>query len=164
MRIILWLAAGVAAMAIGTAAAARPGGTGSGHGGSPPGVWFKNGGHHAGKPGHTRIGIGTIGVDRRRGGHHGRSGRDGWRGFNSYGGGGIAGPVGQVDPYGNGFFNGGGGQVRLRAGQPYFDYDRAYPYEWASRHRDRQDWAEARTAERPARCTMENGVRVCRGW
>lgn len=162
MRIILGLAAGVVAMAIGTAAAARPGGTGSGHGGSPPGVW-SNAGHQAGKGGRTRFGIGTTKVDRRHGRHHGQSAR---RDLHPNGGAGIADPVGGVDPYGNGFFTGGGGQIRLRGGQPYFDYDRAYPYEWnrAAGARDGDRPSEARAAEPRARCTFENGVRVCRGW
>lgn len=160
MRIILWLAAGMAA-AIGTAGAARPGGTGSGHGANPPGVWSTGGGHQAARGGHTRFGIGTIRIAPRRGRHHGRSDR---RDFHPYGGAGIAGPVGEVDPYGNGFFNRGGGQIRLRGDRPYFDYDRGYPYEWAAAADERQEWNQARTAERPARCTMENGVRVCRGW
>ncbi len=161
MRIILWLAAGVAAMAIGSAAAARPGGGGSGHGGGPP-AWSNGGGHHAGQGRVTRLGIGTIRVDLGR--HHGRFGRSGRDDYGPYAGGGIAGPVGEVDPYGNGFFTGGGGQIRLRGDRPYFEYDRAYPYEWGSAARERQERrAEAQATEPTPRCTMENGVRVCRG-
>jgi hypothetical protein len=163
MRIISGLAAGVAAMAIGSAAEARPGGAGPGHGASPPGVWFKNSGHHGVKGGYSHFGPGAIRGDRR----HGRFDRHGRGGFNPYFGGGIAGPVGEVDPYGNGFFNGGGGRIRLRGGRPYYDYDRAYPYEWASsaraREPDRAD-EERGTQSPPARCTFENEVRVCRGW
>jgi hypothetical protein len=168
MRIISGLAAGLAAIAIGSAAEARPGGAGSGHGASPPGVWFKTGGNHGGKGGYGRSGPGAIGGDRHHGRHEGRDGRSGRYGRNSfdlYGGGGIAGPVGEVDPYGNGFFNGGGGRIRLRGGHPYFDYDRAYPYEWASAAPTRQERPdEARASEPPPRCSFENGVRVCRGW
>lgn len=162
MRIILWLAAGVAAMAIGPAAAEAKPGTGSWNSGGP-GVSINGGGHHAGNGGHGRYG---PGFGKGGGRHHGRFGRHGRGGFNPYGGGGIAGPVWEVDPYGNGFFNGGGGQIRLRGGRPYFDYDRAYPYEWASGARAREpEWAEeAARIQAPARCTFENGVRVCRGW
>jgi hypothetical protein len=166
MRIILWLAAGAAAMAIGSAGEARRGGPGPGQGTSPPGIWLKNDGNHGGKGGYGRFGPGAMEGDRPQGRHHGGHGRSRWGGLNPYGGGGIAGPVGAVDPYGNGFFNGGGGQIRLRGGQPYFDYDRDYPYEWASAARSREaDRAEAeQPARAPARCTFENGVRVCRGW
>jgi hypothetical protein len=162
MRIILLAAAVISAAAIGTAATARPGGTGSGHGGGQPGTWSSGGGHHSGKGGHARFGFGAIELDRRHGRHHRRFDR---REFHPYGGAGIAGPVGEVDPYGNGFFTGGGGRIRLRGGRPYFDYDRGYPYEWASSADARQEWAEeARTAKPPGRCGIENGVRVCRGW
>jgi hypothetical protein len=160
MRIIFWLAAGLAATAIGPAAEARPGGATPG--GSAP-SWSYGGGHHAGKGGHTGFGIGWGKADRRPGRHHGRFGR---HRFHPFAGAGIAGPVGEVDPYGNGFFNRGGGQIELRGGRPYYDYDRAYPYEWASTARTQEpESAEAeRSASSPARCTFENGVRVCRGW
>jgi len=166
MRINLWLAAGVGAMAIGSAAAARPGGTGSGHGGSPPGVWSNGGGHHAGKGGRTRFGIGAVEIDRRQGRHHGRFGRSVRDGSDPYGAGGIVGPVGEADPYGKGFFGGGGGEIGLRGGRPYFEYDRTYPYEWASAAGGRRHWVveEERSSEPRERCMMENGVRVCRGW
>jgi hypothetical protein len=164
MRIILWLAAGVAAATLATAAPARPGGNGSGHGGSPAGGWSNGGGHYAGQGRVTRFGIGAIRVDRRRGRHHGRSGRSGRDDSNIYGGGGIAGPVAEVDPYGNGFFTGGGGQIRLRGRQPHFDYDRGYPYQWASPAARPELDQEALATQTPARCTVENRVRVCRGW
>jgi hypothetical protein len=160
MRIILWLASGVCAMAIGSAAAARPGA--SAPGGGPP-SWSGGGWHRAGKGGHTGVGNGSMKIDRRPGRHHGRGGR---RHFHPFLGVGIAGPVGEVHPYGNGFFSGGGGQIQVRGGGPYYDYDRAYPYEWASTARARErDPAEAeRPTQAPARCTFENRVRVCRGW
>lgn len=162
MRIIFLAATFIGAAALATAAAARPGSPGLGHGVSPPGVWSGSGGHRGGKGLRTRFGIGSIEIDRGRGRRHGRFGR---QKFNPYGGAGLAGPVGEVDPYGNGFFTGGGGEIRLRGGRPYFDYDRSYPYEWASAASERRQWEEeARAAGRAARCTMENGVRVCRGW
>jgi len=161
MRLILLAATFIGAAAIGTAAPARPGG--SGHGWNPPGAFSNGGGHHSAKRGHTRLGIGPIESDRRGGRRHGRFGRADFN-FNPYAGAGIAGPIGAVDPHGNGFFTGGGGQIRLRGGRPYFDYDRTYPYEWSSA-RGRPEWDEAPSAaEPPGRCTMENGVRVCRGW
>lgn len=165
MRICLWLAAG--AMAIGTAAAAaaRPGGSGSGPGNIAPGAWSSGVGHHGGRRVHGRYGPGVGKGDHGR--RHGRFGRHMRGGFDLYGGGGIAGPVGAVDPYGSGFFTGGGGGIRLRGGRPHYEYDRAYPYEWASAAGERLDRREEErwdAAERPARCTFENGVRVCRGW
>jgi hypothetical protein len=165
MRIILWLAAGVA-VAIGTAAPARPGGMGSGHGSSPPGVWSSGGGHGSGNRVQTRFGIGTIEIDRGHGRRHGRSGRSGRDDFELYGAAGIVGPVGAVDPQGNGFFSGGGGEIGVRGGRPYFEYDRAYPYEWTSAADRREQWVarEERMSEPPPRCTVESGVRVCRGW
>jgi hypothetical protein len=166
MRIILGLAAGMAAMAIGSAAAAaRPGGTGSGHGGSPPGAWSNGGGHHAGKAGRTRFGTGTIEADRGHGRYRGRFRHFSRQDFLPYAGAGIGGSFGALDPYGNGFFNGGGGRIRLQGGQPYYDYDRAYPYEWAPAAAGRVDAPEEKRAIEPApRCTVENSVRVCRGW
>jgi hypothetical protein len=164
MRIISWLAAGVAAATLATAAPARPGGGGSGHGGGPTGGWSNGGGHHAGQGRGTRFGIGAIRVDPGHGRHHRRFGRSGRDDFNLYGGGGIAGPVGEVDPYGNGFFTGGGGQIRLRGGQPHYDYDRSYPYQWASTAARPEPDQEATAIQAPARCTVENRVRVCRGW
>lgn len=161
MRIYFWLAAGVGAMAIGTAAAARPGGTSSGHGGNPPGTW-SSGGHHGGNYARRGLGPGVSKGDHGR--RHGRFGRHGRDRSNAYGGGGVVGPVVAVDPYGNGFFNGGGGEIRLRGGRPHYDYDRAYPYQWASAAGERLEEERVRTVERPPRCTFENGVRVCRGW
>ncbi|MEA3008552.1 MAG: hypothetical protein QOJ91_244 [Sphingomonadales bacterium] len=106
----------------------------------------------------------------RGGGHEPRRGR--WRRHQGgeapaivypYAAGGLGWPVEAADPHGNGFFAGGGGEVRMEGGRPHYDYDRSYPYEWAPSG----GAARSRSAE-PARnsqayCTMENGVRVCRG-
>ncbi|HEU0099194.1 MAG TPA: hypothetical protein VFQ67_10510 [Allosphingosinicella sp.] len=162
MRIIFLAAAAIGMAAIGTAAEARPGAAGSGHGSGPAGAW--SGGHRGGQVRHSCFGCSAADGDRRPGRGHGRHGRDSRHGFLLYGGAGIA--VGTADPYGNGFFTGGGGRIRLRGGRPYFDYDRAYPYEWASAAGGRREWAaeEERPTEPRERCTLENGVRVCRGW
>jgi hypothetical protein len=164
MRIIMGLAAGMAAIAIGPAAAAPGGGPGPGQGAVP--TWSYGPGRHIGKPGPAPSGIAWIGTDRRHGRDRGPKVRHGRHLFHPYGGFGTAGLAGAVDPYGAGFFTGGGGRIRLRGGQPYFDYDRSYPYEWAPAARAQEsDRAEEahREAPRP-RCTFENGVRVCRGW
>jgi hypothetical protein len=159
MRIILWLAAGMAVSTIATEAPARPGGTGSGHGASSPGARSDRG-----YPGAKRVhfGIGPAKPDRGHGPNHGRFGR---RGYQPYGGG-IAGPVGQADPWGNGFFTRRGGRIGLRGGQPHYEYDRTYPYEWASTAGGGEQLGapEERATEAPPRCTFEIGVRVCRGW
>jgi hypothetical protein len=165
MRLIYWLAAGIGAVAIATAAPARPGGGSPGHGKGFQG-WSNGGGLPGGKGGHARPGTGWSngGVDHRR--HHRRHGRF-RQDYHVYGGAGIVGPVGEIGRYGNGYFTGGGGEIRLKGGRPHFDYDRAYPYEFASvagGRRDREEEEAMRPAERPGRCTFENGVRVCRGW
>lgn len=158
MRIMMLLAAaGVAA--IGTAAQARPAARFAGS----PGGWAAAGGHRAGAgwQGRSRPGMGRDWRDGRRGGRSGRPGRDG---LFIHDGVGIAGPTGIVSPYGNGFFAGGGGEVRLRGGRPYYDYDRSYPYEWAPAGERPDLDEERRLAEPPPpRCTLEYGVRVCRG-
>ncbi|HEX8623717.1 MAG TPA: hypothetical protein VF782_01425 [Allosphingosinicella sp.] len=167
MRIILLLAAaGAAAMA--ADAPARSFGV-MGKSGGAPGASGSGAGHHAGAGsyGHFRPGMGRWN-DGRRGRHDrfGRPGRNGHHRYGAYEGFGIAGPIGEVDPHGSGFFAGGGGAVRVRGGRPYYDYDRAYPYEWASAaggpgpdRAEEERWSEARP-----RCTYESGVRVCRGW
>ena len=140
-----------------TAAAARPAGSGP-HVGSPPGTWSSAPGHHGARGVRTGFGYGAI---DRRGHHRGRR-----QDFVSYGAAGIAGQYEAADPYGNGFFTGGGGRIILRGGHPYYDYDRSYPYEWAPSAGVHEGWEEeeAHPAGRPApRCTMENSVRVCRG-
>ncbi|HEX8309582.1 MAG TPA: hypothetical protein VF645_14315 [Allosphingosinicella sp.] len=165
MRIIYWLALALGTAAIASAAPARPA-TGSFIGAGPKAGGPIGGGHHMGPGGGFRFGPGRWDGDRRHRPDRRRSGRHGWSGYGLYGGVGIAGPVGAVDPHGNGFFNGGGGRIGLRDGRPYYDYDRSYPYEWnsaaASGHV--RDEREARPVDRAGRCTMENGVRVCRGW
>jgi hypothetical protein len=164
MRMIWLLAAAAGVAATGTAAPARPATAGF-HNGSPQAGWSGGGGHHAGQGPFFRFRPGPGKGDRGHGRHHRRYGRDGWDGFNPYGAGGIAGPVGAVDPYGNGFFNGGGGRIRMRGGRPHFEYDRAYPYQWTSAADGREPEAhEDRSDEPSPQCTYENGVRVCRGW
>jgi hypothetical protein len=195
MRItLLLLAAGMSVAASGGAVAAevargtmvRSGGS---HGGWNSGGWglgfnsWQPRRHHPGR-GHGRPWHydGQDRAGRDRPGHHdsydghdrhgGHDRRDRWRGHRggdhayAYGAGGFAGPYEAVDPYGTGFFAGAGGGVRLRGGRPQFDYDRSYPYEWASVAGGREVWEveEIRAAPPPGRCTMENGVRVCRGW
>ena len=163
MRIILWLAAAAGVAAIATAAPARPGG-GSGHGSGRPGAWAPGGGEGAGTGWRVRIRSGAA--RGRHGRHHrGRFGRDGRDGPVFFDGFAIAGPTGIIAPWGNGFFAGGGGEVRMRGNRPHYDYDRSYPYEWASAAGGRPDRDEAESAsEPPPRCTLEKGVRVCRGW
>ncbi|HEX8449942.1 MAG TPA: hypothetical protein VF652_10165 [Allosphingosinicella sp.] len=170
MRIIYWLALGLGTAAIATAApAGRP--ASGGFAGPAPQVGVPGGGrHHMGPGGYFRFGPGRWNGDRRHGPHRRRFGRDEWHGWSGgyglYGGIGIAGPYEAVDPHGNGFFAGGGGRIGVRAGRPYYDYDRSYPYEWnsAAAASGGGPSEEARPAGPPARCTLENGVRVCRGW
>jgi hypothetical protein len=118
-------------------------------------------GHHDGHQGHD--GHGGHGHDDHGGHDRGRWNKDYAVG---YGAGGFGGPYEAVDPYGTGFFAGAGGAVRLRGGRPRFDYDRTYPYEWASvaGGRREREAEPSRFAAPPGRCSMENGVRVCRGW
>jgi hypothetical protein len=169
MRIILGLAAALGAAAIGGAATARSALAFSGQGASPQGAWSPAGGQR-GVAGHRHKGTGwSNGPERRHGRHDGRFGRHGRHGFHSYGSfgaAGIASPVEEADPHGNGFFAGDGGGIRLRGGRPYFEYDRAYPYEWASTAGGRPQWDEEEESAPPPppRCTFESGVRVCRGW
>lgn len=159
MRIILLAAAAAGAAALATAAEARPGGSGRPGGAAPAGFTNAPG---TGSGDRLRAGFRFGGIDRG----HRRSGRQGRHDFVPYGGAGIAGPFEALGPWGTGFFARRGGRVVLRGGHPHFDYDRSYPYEWGPAAGARDAWeGEARAAERPApRCTMENGVRVCRGW
>lgn len=188
MRItLLLLAAGLGVAATGGAAAAESATAPMARSGGSHGGW-KSGGfglgfnpwqprrNHPGRghgrpwnhdrPGYDRPGH-HDGHDAHDG-HDRHGGHDRWRGDYAYGygAGGVAGPYEAVDPYGTGFFAGAGGEVRLRGGRPSFDYDRAYPYEWASvaGGRSEREVGQARPAVPPGRCTMENGVRVCRGW
>jgi hypothetical protein len=95
--------------------------------------------------------------------HRGRHGGDDL--VLPYGAGGLALPADWVDPHGNGFFAGAGGQVRVNGGRAYYDYDRAYPYEWSSAAGGGTlEWrVEAFEGPSAERCTAEKGVRVCRG-
>jgi hypothetical protein len=163
MRIILFPATVLGATAMAAAAAAQP--APNGHVKYPAGVTTaaEAGQVYGGRP-HWRPGPGM---------HRGR-GRDGHG--PGLGGGvgfpylfapyGIEGDYEAVDPHGTGFFAGAGGRVRLSGGRPYYDYDRAYPYEWASAAGGGRPgaggepvgWSVAAT-----RCAVEKGVRVCRG-
>ncbi|HEX8124660.1 MAG TPA: hypothetical protein VF548_03685 [Allosphingosinicella sp.] len=179
MRLIYWLALGLGTAAIATAAPAGRPASGS-FGGPVPkagGPGGPVGGYHAGPGWRFRVGPGDWRRDDRHGPGRGR-GRDRWDrwdryggsyGYDGYDGHGLYGGVavgGRADPYGGGFFAGGGGRIDLEGGRPRYDYDRAYPYEFGSAAAGRGDRSEGqdRPAERPGRCTMENRVRVCRGW
>jgi hypothetical protein len=163
MRIILLLAAA----AMSGPAAAQPS-TAVHHGKrfTPPG---------AGSPGwraRADFRRGTAGGwgarrDRRAGGHHRRF-RDEDLFLQAFG---FAEPFGLADPHGNGFFGGGGGEIRVMHGRPYSDDDRSYPYEWASaaagptrRWVVEEGWDDS-AYERTSYpvCSVERGVRVCRG-
>jgi hypothetical protein len=158
MRIFLLLAAAAGMAAVAAAAPARPAGSPGSPGVGGPGAWDPGGGHGArsGWRGRSRpaAGRGRDRRDRRHGGRHGPYFLDGFA---------IVWPGAQVAPYGNGFFADGGGGVRIRGGRPHYDYDRSYPYEWASPAAGRPDRDEERQAAPPPRCTFENSVRVCRG-
>ncbi|HEX8262988.1 MAG TPA: hypothetical protein VF547_08955 [Allosphingosinicella sp.] len=159
MRILLLLAAGSAA--VGTAAPARPAADFAGRGGGAPGVAASAGGPRvrSGWQVYVRPGLG------RPGHHRGRFGRPGRDGIDFDGGYGLAGPGGIVAPWGDGFFAPGGGEVRMKAGRPVYDYDRSYPYEWPSAAGGRgRRWEVGFVSEPPPHCTIEHGVRVCRGW
>ena len=95
--------------------------------------------------------------------HHRRHRGFGGPAFNPWGG--IDGPFEAVDPHGNGFFAGAGGRIRSQGGRPYYDYDRAYPYEWASAAAGGSlEWqVEEIVGASAERCTTEKSVRVCRG-
>ena len=167
MRIILLLAATLGVAAIGAAAPAQTGHAGPGRGGGP------NGGWHPGTSGpafdllrpsraELRRGRGHHRHHRRHRRHH-RDDRGQDFGF-LYPFGAIAGPFAAVDPHGNGFFAGAGGRVSLDGGRPYYDYDRSYPYEWASAAGGGHGPAADESRFRPElRCAVENRVRVCRG-
>ena len=149
MRTILLLAV-IGAAAAGTAAEAQPWGASAGRGGGShlghgrpapaPGLWRV-------RPLRDKVGH----PDRRRGRFPGFAG-----GF------GADGAYRTADPWGDGFFSRGGGEVRMRGNRPHYDYDRSYPYEWAPASGGPAGWDED---PRPAvpRCTVEHGVRVCRG-
>jgi hypothetical protein len=160
MRIILLLAAaGAAAIGTAAAAAARPGGGSPGPG--PAWASAQPGRHHGVRSGWQARS--RPGVRRLR--HGRRPGRFGPDGLYFYDGFGIDGPTGLVEPWGDGFFAGGGGEVRLKGGRPHYRYDRSYPFEWApSGAHPQWDEQAGPGSEPPRRCTIEHGVRVCRGW
>jgi hypothetical protein len=159
MRIIFLLAAAMGAAAIGGPAEAQSQGGFSGPGAGSSGRWAPGSGYHAGSGGHFHLRPGIGRGDRP----HRRFGRR--RGDSLYpsGGFGSAGSIEAANPYDSGYYAE-GGRVRLRDGRPYYDYDRSYPYEWASAAAGGDGWDEAAGSGPPsARCTFENGVRVCRG-
>jgi hypothetical protein len=164
MRIISFLltAAGVAAM--GEAALAQSGTMSTGHRGSHSASAGWSRGPALGRHHDFRRGM-AKGPGSDHGRPHGRFGRGGERFDLPFGGIGFIDEFEAVDPHGNGFFAGGGGEVRLQGGRPYYDYDRSYPYEWASAaaagsarwYIDEDEFDEA------PQCGVEHGVRVCRG-
>ncbi|HYD36027.1 MAG TPA: hypothetical protein VEA60_00320 [Allosphingosinicella sp.] len=155
MRIILVLAAaGMAAAA--AAASAQPAGGAGGRSGISVGTM---------RPAARGPAFHRFKPFRPGPGHHHRRHRGFERpAFFGWGAGGFEG-VEAVDPHGNGFFAGAGGRVDLDGGRPYYDYDRAYPYEWASAAGGgRLEWRVIGGPVDPApRCSSEQGVRVCRG-
>lgn len=162
MRIVPFLLIASGAAALSGAALAQSGslpGRPSGNPAAVSGSWLK--GHGFGRNHDFRRGPGRH--HRGRGRHHGRFDRDGDRFALAYGGIGYAEGFEAAGPHGNGFFAGGGGQVRLNGGRPYYDYDRGYPYEWASASRGSTTWVIESGLDDLARCTSERGVRVCRG-
>lgn len=162
MRTILWLAMAVGAVAVAGTSAAQSASPTNGHRGGPQGMAPAKSGHQfLGGVRRFKPGIGAE-SGRRHGRHHRRFGRGGESFAYPFGAGGIAGPFEAVDPHGAGFF--GGGEVRSRGGRPYYDYDRAYPYQWASAAAGGFDRAGEEPASRsPVHCRLESGVRVCRG-
>ncbi|HEX8621142.1 MAG TPA: hypothetical protein VF718_04160 [Allosphingosinicella sp.] len=162
MRIIHFPAAALGAAAIAAAASAQP--ASNGHGGHPGASIPFDVGRVVGERAQGRPG---WGMHRGRG--HGRRGPGFGRGgagfpypFAAYG---IDGEYRAVDAHGTGFFAGAGGRIRMEGGRPYYDYDRAYPYEWASSAAGGPlEWrAGAIAGPSPERCSLEKGVRVCRG-
>ena len=143
MRIILTISAIIGAAAAAAPVEAQPWSASSGRGG----------GAHA-RPSHPGPAPGTWAVRPSRD-RHGRPDRRRGRFFG--GGLGVDWAYRTADPYGDGFFADGGGEVLMRRGRPYYDYDRSYPYEFAPASRRRVEWEEE------PRCTIEQGVRVCRG-
>lgn len=160
MRIVLFLLTAAAAAASG-AALAQSGIMSAGHSGrthAPTGSWKPS--HATSRHRDFRRG------DRRRhdGRRHGRSARHGDRFDLPFGGIGYLDEFEAIDPHGNGFFAGGGGEVRLSGGRPYYDYDRSYPYEWASAAGGGESRPVARDRAGAApQCGLEQRVRVCRG-
>lgn len=167
MRIVLILAVTAAAAPMGAPVAAQPSTATSVH----RGTGFMAPGPSQGWRARTDFRRGmTSGWgsrrDRHPGRHHRRFRDDDF--LQSFG---FAESFGLADPHGNGFFAGAGGEIRLRAGRPYYDYDRSYPYEWASSAAGSLRWSVddeevRREAERSLafpHCSIERGVRVCRG-
>lgn len=166
MRIILFLAAAAGAAAMSAPALAQSAATTAGHRGpSYPAASMRAGGHsdwhpHPRFPGGRFRGPGRP-HDRDRWRHHRRFGRDSGEFVYPFG---FAGGFDMVDPHGNGFFAGAGGEIRMSGGRPHYNYDRSYPYEWASAAAGPAGWGGAEDGRRPIMlCGIEQGVRVCRG-
>jgi len=163
MRIYQFLLVAGGAAAMGGAALAQSGTLPGRPSGNPPSVsgsWLPK--PHFGKKHDFRRGPDRH--DGRRGRHHRRFGRGAASFVFPYGGVGYAEEFAAVDPHGAGFFAGGGGEVRFEGGRPYYDYDRGYPYEWASAAFEPSSRADGfGVGGYVERCTAEHGVRVCRG-
>jgi hypothetical protein len=158
MRIILFLLTAAGAAASGAALAQSSTMSVSRH--SVSAGWSQ--GRVAGRHQDFRRGPGRD--HRRDGRHHGRFGHGGERFDLPFGGIGFVDEFEAVDPHGNGFFADGGGRIRLRGGRPYYDYDRSYPYEWASAAAGRAGWSvTGYDVDETPQCGVEHGVRVCRG-
>jgi hypothetical protein len=163
MRIILFLSALAGATAASGPAAAQSSGTmGAPRGPVHTVPGFRGGGVVVSM--NPRFRRGMTGIpgrhDNPRPGRH-RFDRGGDGFLYSYG---LGETSEAIDPHGNGFFAGGGGEIRLRGGRPYYDYDRSYPYEWAPAAGGPMGWVVEGEALPPeAACGVERGVRVCRG-
>ena len=151
MRITFLTLAALGAAAVGGAALAQPASTTAGH---RPGMHAPPA---AGDFLRSPRGFGR-GMHRGSRGHHGRSGRDRLPSFYL----GLGGYGEPAPAHGDGFFAG-GGEVRMEGGRPVYDYDRSYPYEWASAAAPASDRAGGERYEMEPRCAVESGVRVCRG-
>jgi hypothetical protein len=152
MRIVLILAAAAGAAAMNAPAAAQSGAmipqarAGGGHG-----AFF------GGRPGRDR----DDRFRRHRFRHHDRFDRGAQPFLYPFG---WAEDFEDVDPHGAGFFSGGGGAIRMEGGRPHYDYDRGYPYEWASAaDRSRGAIRAQDGGGSIGSCRLERGVRVCRG-
>jgi hypothetical protein len=160
MRRILVTLAAISVAAAGAAAVQAAPQKGAHRGGPPPGTSAPTGDFMS--VNHRNFGRGTGRGDGR---HHGRARRGEGGDRLGYRLGYVeAIPYGaELDSHGSGFFAGRGGTIRIRNGRPVYEYDRAYPYEWGRpTAAPATVWAAARRDDRAARCSIEQGVRVCR--
>ena len=161
MRITLFLTAALGAAAIGGAAVAQSATTNSGQGENRHRVSH---GVSGGLVRGDRVRGDVRGTAPHRGRHHDRRHDRHSPGLAcAYGGIGYAEEFVRVDPYGTGFFAGGGGEVRMRGGRPVYDYDRSYPYQWNSGPAESAEVRGGESSSARLRCTLDRGVRVCRG-